>query len=321
MRTPATRLPDAHAWRRPRAAGLALALSVLALGLARADTPAASLYVDCRGPRTSAPTVILQSGLFGTSADWELVLQDLSKDGRVCAYDRAGLGRSPPRAGGEDVTAIAAELDGLLGVLGETRPVILVGHSNGALYAEAFAALWPKKVAGLVYINGVNSTDLDYPVLVKDLERERALADLAVTGAKLGLGPLIAHALASGAGLSGAAAAHKQAALGQIEQLRVGRDEDAAMIPGLATVRDLGGSPPGIPTVVIVGAPDPHTTLAKAWRAAGQALTQRARISWMLDADGATHTSPLVRDRAYVAAAVGWLRSWPSKTRSETEKP
>jgi pimeloyl-ACP methyl ester carboxylesterase len=278
--------------------------------------------MDCRGPKTAAPTVILESGLFGTSADWDLVLEDLAKAGRVCAYDRGGLGRSPPRAGGEDVTAIDHELDGMLDAMGETRPVILVGHSNGALYVEGFAALWPKKVAGLVYVNGVNSDDLDYPLLMRDLHRERGLANLAVTAGQLGLGPVIGRVIADGGRLQGDAARRKRDALSRLDQLEVGRDEDAAMIAGLATVRALGGSPPAIPTVVIVGAPDPTQPLAKAWRAAGLALARRARASWMLDADGATHTSPLARDRAYVTAAVNWLRSSPtSGARPETDKP
>jgi pimeloyl-ACP methyl ester carboxylesterase len=298
----------------------ALVLAALILGDARAET--ASLYVDCRGPRTAAPTVILESGLFGTSADWDLVLDDLAKDGRVCAYDRSGLGRSPTRAGGEDVEAIDRELNGLLETLGETRPVILVGHSNGALYVEGFAALWPQKVAGLVYVNGVNSNDLDYPLLVEDLKRERELAGLAAIAGRLGLAPLIAQVLADGGGLKGDAARRKREALSQADQLNVGRNEDRAMIPGLAAVRALGGAPATIPTVVIVGAPDPKTPLAKAWRAAGVALARRARVSWMLEADGATHTSPLARDRAYVIAAVRWLRSMPSPgARAETDRP
>ncbi|MEI9890618.1 MAG: alpha/beta hydrolase [Caulobacteraceae bacterium] len=268
-------------------------------GCARADTPSTTeiLHLDCRGEPSAAPTVILESGLFGTASDWDRVLDNLAKGGRTCAYDRAGLGRSPPRPGGEDVVSIAQELHGLVERMGETRPVILVGHSNGALYVEAFAAMWPKQVAGLVYVNGVTSDDLDYPVLIHDLVKERGLANLAVSGARLGLAPLIADVVTGASGLTGQAALDKRRALGNLAHLSVARDEDLAMIPGLSTVRGLGGAPPGIPLAVIVGAVDPASELAKAWRAAGVAAAARAQSSWMLDANGATHTSPLVRDR------------------------
>jgi pimeloyl-ACP methyl ester carboxylesterase len=267
------------------------------------------LHVDCRGAPTASPTVILESGAFGASADWDFVLDALAKGGRVCAYDRGGVGASPPREGGEGVTAIAHELASLLDGMGETRPVILVGHSNGALYIEAFAALWPRRVAGLVYVNGVTSNDLDDPALLRYLADERRLSNLAVVAAEVGLAPVGAAEMVEAEGLEGEAAARKRAALTDIRSLRVARDEDRAIVPGLAETRALGGSPPAIPTVVIVGTTRPDLFSSKAWRAAEILPAERARRSWILDAIGATHVSPLARDRAYIVAAVDWLRS------------
>ena len=280
----------------------------------QATTPPASqlaLFVDCRGTPTDSPTVILESGAFGTSADWDLVLNDLARGGRVCAYDRAGVGDSPPRAGHQDVTSIAQELAALLDALGETRPVILVGHSNGALYIETFAALWPKRVAGLVYVNGVTSNDAGDPVLLRYLAEERCLSDIAALAGDLGVAPLVAPTVVAAEGLPPDAARRKRRALSQAPRLRVARDEDRAIVPGLFTTRDLGGSPPQIPTVVIVGETRPDVFSSRTWRAAEVAPADRATRSWVLDAVGATHVSPLSRDRAYVVAAVDWLRSLP----------
>lgn len=295
---------------RRRSIVAALALGVLALtGAVWAQDTSADLHVDCRGEATSAPTVILESGAFGTSADWDLVLDDLAKGGRACAYDRAGVGASPPRPGGRDVVSIARELAALLDSLGETRPVILVGHSNGALYAETFAALWPDRVAGLVYVNGVTSNDLADPVLVADLGRERRLSNMAAEAGGLGLAPLAAPSVVGVEDLPPEAARRKVAALSRPRRLRVARDEDRAVVPGLTSTAALGGSPPQIPTVVIVS--DSGGPLAAAWRTAEIVPATRARASWILDMPGASHTSPLARDRAYVAAAVNWLRSAP----------
>lgn len=286
--------------------GLLTAPPVLAAG-----TRIAGLYVDCRGAPSSAPTVILESGAFGASADWDLVLDDLAKGGRVCAYDRAGVGDSPARAGAEDVTSIAEELAALLDGLGEARPVILVGHSNGALYAETFAALWPERVAGLVYVNGVTSNDLTDPMLLADLTRERHLSNLAAVAGELGLAPVGASSVVKAEDLPPDAARRKRAALSRPSRLRVARDEDRAIVPGLFITANLGGSPVDIPTVTIFGSTEPNGKLAKAWRAAEIVPTERARRGWVLEAIGATHVSPLSRDRAYVTAAVNWLRSIP----------
>ena len=285
-------------------------ISVLAATPVLADGQrVAGLYVDCRGEPSASPTVVLESGAFGTSADWDLVLTDLARNGRACAYDRAGVGDSPARAGQEDVTSIAEELASLLDALGETRPVILVGHSNGALYAETFAALWPERVAGLVYVNGVTSNDITDPKLLADLTRERQLTHLAAAAGGLGLAPLAAPSVVSAEDLPADAAGRKRWALSRVRRLRVARDEDRAVVPGLFITADLGGSPAEVPTVVIFGSTDPNGTLAKAWRAAEVVPAEKAGRGWVLDAVGATHVSPLARDRAYVTAAVDWLRS------------
>ena len=292
----------------PRLALTVLAASLIG-GTGQGAEPQPKLYVDCRGAPSASPTVILEAGAFGGAADWDLVLDDLAKGGRVCAYDRGGTGRSPPRAGGEDVASVARELAATLDGLGETGPVILVGHSNGALYAETFAAMWPERVAGLVYVNGVGDDDADDPVLVGELKRERRLSDLAVALARLDLAPAVAQMVTGPSGLPAEAAARKRAALSDPSSLRAARDEDRAIIPGLAVARALGGSPPQIPTVAIFGGPDPDSPTYRRWRLAEAAPAKRARAGWVLEAVGATHTSFLGRDRAYVTAAVDWLRS------------
>ncbi|HEY5072212.1 MAG TPA: alpha/beta hydrolase [Caulobacteraceae bacterium] len=294
---------------------LAIAASLACGSAWAAPTPPAPsagpapLYVDCRGARSASPTVILESGAFGTSADWDLVLDDLARGGRVCAYDRGGVGRSAPRAGAKDAIAIADELAGLLDALGETSSVILVGHSNGGLYIETFAARWPCRVAGLVYVNAVTSDDLDDPALLRYLADERHLAELAVVAADLGLAPIVAPMAVTAEGLQGEAAGRKREALTRLSSLRVARDEDRAIVPGLSTARELGGSPAAVPTVVIVGTTRPDLFSSRAWRAAEVAPATRARQAWILDAVGATHVSPLARDRAYIVAGVNWLRS------------
>src|SRR5687768_4520124 len=53
-----------------------------------------SLYLHCKG--TGSPTVILDSGLDSDSNAWVTLMPRIQSFTRVCAYDRAGLGRSDP---------------------------------------------------------------------------------------------------------------------------------------------------------------------------------------------------------------------------------
>jgi pimeloyl-ACP methyl ester carboxylesterase len=287
---------------------LVIALAAACGAHAQAISAQPPLFVDCRGAPTASPTVILEAGAFGTSADWDRVLDDLSAGGRVCAYDRAGVGRSPPRPEGLGVLDKARELRGLLDQIGESGPIILVGHSNGALYAEAFARLYPERVAGLVYVNGVGTDDLDFPPLMANLADERRLSKMAVSVARLGLSRLVADELSEG-GLSPAAERRKRAALECLRCLEVSRDEDRLIVAGLKATRALPDDVRHIPTVVIVGDPSPDFDLAPIWMKAEIGPAARADTSWILDAPGASHVSPLSRDRAYVDAAVAWLRA------------
>jgi hypothetical protein len=59
---------------------------------------------------------------------------------------------------------------------------------------------------------------------------------------------------------------------------------------------------------VLIAAENPQTPLAQSWRAVQLRSAASAKAQWILDMPGATHVSPLGRDRAYVAAAVSWIR-------------
>jgi len=80
-------------------------------------------------------------------------------------------------------------------------------------------------------------------------------------------------------------------------------------VPGLEAVRGLDVDIRRIPVAVVVGDPNPKSALAVAFHAAETAPAARADHAWVLDAPGASHVSPLSRDRAYIVAAVNWLRA------------
>lgn len=149
-----------------------------ARGAAVAIADGRSLYLDCRG--AGSPTVVLESGM-GTGAEgWGAVLPVLAGETRTCAYDRAGIGRSPAR-GPHDAADVAADLGALLAAAGEPGPYILVAHSLGDVYARVFAT-GRDDVAGIVVVDGF--TPDRFPSALLDLlgplapEYEAVLAGL-----------------------------------------------------------------------------------------------------------------------------------------------
>lgn len=109
------------------------------------------LYVNCTG--SGSPTVVLEAGLWQTSAYWAPIATSVAADTRVCAYDRAGRGQSEPASGPQDGVAIAADLHTLLEGAQEDGPYLLVGHSSGGVYIRTFAAKYPDQVAGMVLLD------------------------------------------------------------------------------------------------------------------------------------------------------------------------
>lgn len=114
-------------------------------------------WIECRGQNgpTGRPTVVLVSGLGAAHQYWGGVPAALANTGRVCWYDRPGVGDSSYRRGKSVVSAgdHAAELMALLATVGETAPMIFVGHSYGGLLVRAIGTRYPGRTAGMVLVD------------------------------------------------------------------------------------------------------------------------------------------------------------------------
>lgn len=109
------------------------------------------LHIQCMG--SGNPTVVIDAGLGGTSLDWNLVQDDLSKTTRVCAYDRAGMGWSDAGPQPRTPEHIARELYTLLTNAGIDGPYVLVGHSLAGKNIRMFTLQHPDLVAGMVLVD------------------------------------------------------------------------------------------------------------------------------------------------------------------------
>lgn len=110
------------------------------------------MQIDCRG--SGAPTVVFESGLDTMgSLSWAAVHDKIASTTRACAYSRAGIMWSEPRAGEFEPDGEARDLHALLLAAGERAPFVMVGHSLGGPYIMNFTRLYPQDVAGLVFVD------------------------------------------------------------------------------------------------------------------------------------------------------------------------
>ena len=104
----------------------------------------------------------MDSGLGDTLETWSEVFPKVQEMTHVCAYDRAGLGRSDAGPTPRTSERIVQELHALLKKARIPAPYLLVGHSFGGLNIRLYASEFPKETAGLVL---VEATHEDYPSL------------------------------------------------------------------------------------------------------------------------------------------------------------
>jgi pimeloyl-ACP methyl ester carboxylesterase len=109
------------------------------------------LHLFCEGE--GSPTVILDAGLGGVSAEWYPLQGQLAEVTQTCSYDRAGSGWSTPARGPRTSIYLAAELYALLKRSGLAGPYVFVGHSFGGVIAQMFAHRYTHETAGLVLLD------------------------------------------------------------------------------------------------------------------------------------------------------------------------
>ena len=100
-----------------------------------------------------APTVIILYGLASSMQEWKPIARRLSVQTRVFIYERRGYGRAPIVGSSRGSKVIVDELEEMLADLNLAGPYVLVGHSLGAIYAQAFARENPDKTAGILLVD------------------------------------------------------------------------------------------------------------------------------------------------------------------------
>nr|WP_156883641.1 alpha/beta hydrolase [Salipiger mucosus] len=142
---------------------------------AEAAYPPSGDFLEVGGQRLhyveagSGPPLVLIHGASGNLRDWTFdAVERLSDDYRVIAFDRPGLGYTPPL--GDDGATIFEQAE-LLSEgarrLGAERPLVL-GQSYGGAVALAWAVNHPDRISALVLLAAASQTwETDLPTYYK----------------------------------------------------------------------------------------------------------------------------------------------------------
>jgi pimeloyl-ACP methyl ester carboxylesterase len=146
------------------------------------------LNIVCTGASEARPVVILEAGGGGSSSSWKSVQATLPEAIRACAYDRAGSGKSDPGPEPRTMDAEVRDLHALLEKSKITGPIVLVGHSLGAILARLYLARFPESVAGIVLLDPTDENDIVFNTRVNRWitvrELEGSLGDGARSASK-----------------------------------------------------------------------------------------------------------------------------------------
>lgn len=122
------------------------------------------INVEFYGPE-NAPTLILSHGWGPDSTAWYYAKKQLTDRFRVIVWDLPGLGKSQkPQNRDYSLEKFAADLNAVVDLAGSDQPVILLGHSMGAMMLLTFCRLFPEKlghpVTGLIVVDGTYTNPL-----------------------------------------------------------------------------------------------------------------------------------------------------------------
>lgn len=98
-------------------------------------------------------SVVLISDFGDDLRTWDYVVHEVKEFARVVSYSRSGLGHSEARTAETSFDQVSRELGMLLDEAGVDPPYVLVGHSFGTAFAQAFAASHPDAVAAMVFVD------------------------------------------------------------------------------------------------------------------------------------------------------------------------
>ncbi|WGY00424.1 alpha/beta hydrolase [Nocardioides sp. QY071] len=238
------------------------------------------------------PLVVFEAGMSAPAACWPHTQRELSTRARTLSYDRAGYGGSDVDDAERTLERLTEDLAGVLDAIGETGPVVLIGHSWGGPILRCFADRHPDRVAGMVFVDATVAETMT-PGMVRMVMASFRIITLLARLGRTGL--IIRMALPHG--FSSAISAEDQALLARdyacVQAMKAGRRE----------AKQIGAARPLLQRLQADGTPDVPTVCLQAGRV--DRATAKARPLWNGVAEKLMAAVP--RGRVVVVEGAGHL--------------
>jgi pimeloyl-ACP methyl ester carboxylesterase len=121
--------------------------------------------------------IVIEMGLGACISEWETFATELGKSHGVLVYERAGINHSKKSDKERTPTNIAIELKMLLDNVPHEEKIIVIGHSQGGLYASEFCGLYPEMIRRLILVDPLSKTDVRFKKELTPKELKQSGAD------------------------------------------------------------------------------------------------------------------------------------------------
>jgi pimeloyl-ACP methyl ester carboxylesterase len=146
-------------------------------------TPGEPVHVWCEG--TGDPVVLLEASGLGSSMQYRHILPAVAQRTTACAWDRPGMGLSPPTPGAASAPDQGERILAALSESGRHGQLVVVGASAGGLVSLYLARRHPERVVGIVLVDGLVPDAVDK--FAKPLAKLATSARRAAWAARFGL--------------------------------------------------------------------------------------------------------------------------------------
>lgn len=121
--------------------------------------------------------VVIEMGLGACIAEWESLARELGKNHGVLVYERAGINHSDKSDEERTPTNIAEELKRLIDEIPHDEKIVIIGHSQGGMYASEFCGIYPEIVRGLILLDPLSIEDNRFKMELTARELKKSGAD------------------------------------------------------------------------------------------------------------------------------------------------